>query len=202
MAFEHFTDPAELAMNLARREAQRWEHSNLRPEHLLLGLLGVEGCRALDVLAGLGVRPDRLRAETERRLGPDRTPELRPLPFTPEAKKVLELAMEEAGALGHHHIGTEHLLLGLIRTGVDAGREFRKLGARIHDARAQMLECLARLGTEPGEQAEHPTGWLDSLRELMRELSREDRRRLREFLEELDREDDDRGQGSTDITGT
>ena len=214
--FDHFTEHAKTAMNLARQEAQQWGHARLDSEHMLLALLQVDGCLALDVLAGLGIGPDRVRTETERQLRPQHASEDGAPPFTPRAKLVLTLSMEEASALGHDHIGTEHLLLGLIRErehtgrvlaeireGGHASRVLAELGAEIVAAREKVCECLAGdfAGTPEhalldyvllgsGEDEDEPTvGW----REQLRSLTREERQRVREFLEELDREDEARG---------
>jgi ATP-dependent Clp protease ATP-binding subunit ClpC len=113
--FERFTDRARRVVVLAQTEAQGYPH--IGTEHLLLGLLiEGEGVAAL-VLASLGIQPGGTRARIEQILGPPGPPVTGHLPFTPRAKKVMELSLREALQLGHNYIGTEHILLGLIHEG-------------------------------------------------------------------------------------
>ena len=128
--FEKFTDRARKVIGLARQEAERLKHDYIGTEHILLGVVGQGSGAGVDLLKGFGVNPETVRAKVEGLLkrGPKKTA-LGHMPFTPRAKRVLELAYEEARGLEHDYVGTEHLLLGLIRVrqGV-AGRALTDLG--------------------------------------------------------------------------
>ncbi len=116
--FDRFTDRARKALGLSRQEAQRFSHDYIGVEHVLLGLVAEGGGVAADVLKNLDVDPKRIRAEVERHLSYGSTMVTTgQLPFTPRARRMLELALEEASNLGHNYIGTEYLLLGLIHEG-------------------------------------------------------------------------------------
>ena len=114
--FDRFTDRARRVMGLARQEAQRFNHEYIGTEHILLGLIQEGSGVAANVLRNLDIDLDKIRREVEKivQSGPSMVT-MGQLPFTPRAKKVLELSVEEASNLGHNYIGTEHLLLGLIR---------------------------------------------------------------------------------------
>jgi ATP-dependent Clp protease ATP-binding subunit ClpC len=114
--FDRFTDRAKKVMNLARQEAQRFNHEYLGTEHVLLGLVQEGSGVAANVLKQMGIDLNKIRVEVEKivKTGPSMVT-MGQLPFTPRAKKVLELSLEEASNLGHNYIGTEHLLLGLIK---------------------------------------------------------------------------------------
>lgn len=138
--FDRFTKQAKNSMNCARQESDRLNHEYLGTEHMLLGLLRVGDGAAIDILKSLGLDSDRIRVEVERVAAPGATRvQAGQLPFTPRSKKVLELAMEEACTLGAPWIGTEHLLLGLIREpdGV-AGKVLRNLGVDVARAREKV----------------------------------------------------------------
>jgi ATP-dependent Clp protease ATP-binding subunit ClpC len=116
--FERFTDGAKEVVVLAQDEARSLRHNYIGTEHILLGLLREEQGPAARVLTGLGVTLPAVRDEVVRIIGlGEELPTVQLIPFTPRAKKVLELAFREALRLGHKYIGTEHLLLGLIREG-------------------------------------------------------------------------------------
>jgi ATP-dependent Clp protease ATP-binding subunit ClpC len=142
--FDRFTDRARKVMALARKEAQRFNHDFIGTEHILLGLIQEGSGVAANVLKNLGVEINRIRAEIEKNVqtGPSMVT-MGQLPFTPRAKKVLELSMEEANELGHNYIGTEHLLLGLIREndGV-AAQVLLDMNLKLEDVRAEVLELL------------------------------------------------------------
>ncbi len=142
--FDRFTDRARKVMGLARQEAQRFNHSYIGTEHILLGLIQEGSGVAANVLRNLDIDPDKIRAEVEKIVqdGPAMQA-LGQLPFTPRAKKVLELASEEATNLRHNYIGTEHLLLGLIREneGV-AAQVLMNLGLKLEEVREEVLELL------------------------------------------------------------
>ena len=148
--FDRFTDRAKKVMNLARQEAQRFNHEYLGTEHILLGLVQEGSGVAANVLRNMQVDLAKIRTEVEKlvKTGPSMVT-MGQLPFTPRAKKVLELSMEEAGNLGHNYIGTEHLLLGLIKENEGiAAKVLTNLGVKLEDVREEVLEFL---GAEPGE---------------------------------------------------
>ena len=142
--FDRFTDRARKVMALARKEAQRFNHDFIGTEHILLGLIQEGSGVAANVLKNLGVEISKIRSEIEKNVqsGPSMVT-MGQLPFTPRAKKVLELSMEEANELGHNYIGTEHLLLGLIREndGV-AAQVLLDLNLKLEDVRFEVLELL------------------------------------------------------------
>jgi len=142
--FERFTDRARRVIVLAQEEARLLKHDYIGTEHLLLGLIregeGVAG-KALEVL---GIRLEALRSQVEEVIGQGQRAPSGHVPFTPRAKKVLELSLREALELGHNYIGTEHLLLGLIREGEGvAAQVLVKLGADLSRARGQVTELLS-----------------------------------------------------------
>jgi len=157
--FDRFTDRARKVMGLARQEAQRFNHDYIGTEHILLGLIQEGSGVAADVLKNLDVDPKRIRQEIEKLVSHGTTMvTMGQLPFTPRAKKVLELALEEASNLGHNYIGTEHLLLGLIREqeGI-AAQVLQNLNVRLEEVREEVLELLgaevAQGDDEEGEPA-------------------------------------------------
>ncbi len=156
--FDRFTDRARRVMQLARAEAVRLNHDYIGTEHVLLGLIQEGSGVAASVLRNLGVDLQRIRQEIERtvRRGTAPAPRTGQLPFTPRAKKVLEFAIEEANSLGHNYIGTEHLLLGLLReTSGRAAKVMEALGVRLRDVREEVLELLgARDKSTPDSDVE------------------------------------------------
>ncbi len=156
--FDRFTDRARKVMGLARQEAQRFNHEYIGTEHILLGLVKEGSGVAANVLKNMNVDLKKIRLEIEKivKNGPS-TVTMGQLPFTPRAKKVLELSLDEAASLGHNYIGTEHLLLGLIREndGI-AAQVLMNLGIKLEDVREEVLEFL---GAElPPEQEEKESG--------------------------------------------
>src|SRR3989338_7950703 len=114
--FNRFTERARKVLVLAKEEARRFNHDYIGTEHILLGLIREGEGVACAVLQNLGVDLERLRIEIEKLVSAGSTAQvLGDIPFTPRAKKALELAADEARALGHNYIGTEHILLGLLR---------------------------------------------------------------------------------------
>jgi len=151
--FDRFTDRARKVMGLSLQAALRHQHDYIGTEHMLLGLIDEGGGVASDVLKNLDVDVGRIRAEVEKRTAPGPAPvALCRLPFTPLARTVLELSLKEARDLGHNYIGTEHLLLGLVREekGI-AGQVLRELNLRLEDIREEVLELLGHddKGEEP-----------------------------------------------------
>src|SRR5512137_1309224 len=114
--FERFTDRARKVMALANQEAQPFNHEYIGTEHILLGLVKEDSGVGANVLKNLGVDLRKVRLEMEKlvKSGPNRVT-TRKLPPTPRAKKVIEYAIEEARSLNHNYVGTEHMLLGLVR---------------------------------------------------------------------------------------
>src|SRR5207249_4450241 len=118
--FERFTDRARRVVVLAQEEARMLNHNYIGTEHILLGLIHEGEGVAAKALESLGISLDAVRHQVEEIIGQGQTPPTGHIPFTPRAKKVLELSLREALQLGHNYIGTEHILLGLIPT---VGRE-------------------------------------------------------------------------------
>ncbi len=152
MPYERFTDRARKVMQLANQEAQRFNHEYIGTEHLLLGLIKEGSGVAANVLKNLGVDLRKIRHEVEKlvRSGPDLVTMGR-LPQTPRSKKVVEYSMEEARNLNHNYVGTEHLLLGLLREqeGV-AAQVLMNLGLKLDDVRREVLSLLGH-GIDPGD---------------------------------------------------
>jgi ATP-dependent Clp protease ATP-binding subunit ClpC len=142
--FERFTDRARSVVVQAQDEARRLEHDHIGPEHVLLALIhdGIGGVGA-KALEALGISLQSVRQRVEEIIGRGEQAPSGHIPFTPQAKGILSLALEESGAFGHHYIGTEHLLLGLIRGGDDvAARVLSELGADLDGAREQVIRLL------------------------------------------------------------
>lgn len=156
--FDRFTDRAKMAMTLARQEAQRLGHDHMGPEHMLLGLIQVGDGGAFSVLQALGADLGTIRTDLEALLERSSNPvKLNQLPFTPSAKRVLELTMEEAGGLGHNYIGTEHLLLGLIKElDSPAARVLADVGVELEEAREELLDYLGSWSIEDDESPAAP----------------------------------------------
>jgi Clp amino terminal domain, pathogenicity island component len=150
--FERFTDRARRVVVLAQEEAGRLDHNYIGTEHLLLGLIHEGEGIAARALEALGIRLEVVRAEVEEIIGRGSEPPAGRIPFTPRAKKVLELSLREALQLGHSYIGTEHILLGLIREGEGvAARVLVKLGADLSRVRQQVIQLLSGYAGEAGE---------------------------------------------------
>ncbi|MBN2490494.1 MAG: ATP-dependent Clp protease ATP-binding subunit [Planctomycetes bacterium] len=155
--FDRFTDRARKVMGLARQEAQRFNHDYIGTEHILLGLIQEGSGVAANVLKNMDVELKKIRGEIEKmvKTGPTMVT-MGQLPFTPRAKKVLELALEEASNLGHNYLGTEHLLLGLLRESEGiAAQVLMNLGIKLDDVREEVLEFL---GAEPPPAPERERG--------------------------------------------
>ncbi len=147
-----FTERAQRVILIAQEEAKRLNHDYVGTEHILLGLIALGEGVAAQVLANLGVDLRRVRSEIEKIVGTgDNVMLLGEIPFTPRAKKVLEYAVEEAQHMGHSYVGTEHLLLGLIREeeGV-AARVLENLGLRLEVVREEVLNLLGEGQTQHG----------------------------------------------------
>jgi ATP-dependent Clp protease ATP-binding subunit ClpA len=147
--FERFTDRARRVMVLAQEEARMLDHNYIGTEHILLGLLREEGVAAM-ALASLDIDLDHARGRVLEVVGRGDGPAAGHIPFTPRAKKVLELSLREALQLGHNYIGTEHILLGLIREGEGvAAQVLQNLGADLNRVRQTVIQLLSESKGEP-----------------------------------------------------
>src|SRR5680860_1442719 len=149
--FERFTDRARRVVVLAQEEARMLNHNYIGTEHILLGLIHEGEGVAAKSLASLGISLDSVREQVQEIIGQGQQAPSGHIPFTPRAKKVLELSLREALQLGHNYIGTEHILLGLIREGEGvAAQVLVKLGADLNRVRQQVLQLLSGYqGKEP-----------------------------------------------------
>ncbi|MEK7878350.1 MAG: ATP-dependent Clp protease ATP-binding subunit [candidate division NC10 bacterium] len=172
--FERFTERARRVIILAREEAGRFRHDFVGTEHILLGLIRDGEGIATAVLQRLGLRLETVKAEVERALaGFQKTLTFGEVPFTPQAKRVLELSIEEARQLGHNYIGTEHLLIGVMKEGQSiAAKILESLGARLDEVRQ---ETLALLGDQyyPRPKKRSQTPVLDEFARDLTQLARE-----------------------------
>ena len=153
--FERFTDRARRVVVQAQEEARTLDHNYVGPEHLLLGLthegIGGVGPKALE---SLGISLEAVRQRVEEVTGRGEQAPSGHIPFTPQAKEVLKLALDEAVQLGHSYVGTEHVLLGLIREGDSvAAQALIGLGADLDGAREQVIRLLDAYRREHGPQA-------------------------------------------------
>jgi ATP-dependent Clp protease ATP-binding subunit ClpC len=149
--FERFTDRARRVVVLAQEEARMLNHNYIGTEHILLGLIHEGEGVAAKALESLGISLDAVREQVQEIIGQGQQAPSGHIPFTPRAKKVLELSLREALQLGHNYIGTEHILLGLIREGEGvAAQVLVKLGADLNKVRQQVIQLLSGYqGKEP-----------------------------------------------------
>jgi ATP-dependent Clp protease ATP-binding subunit ClpC len=149
--FDRFTKRARRVLTTAQEEARRLNHRYIGTEHLLLGLVAEEGGVAMRVLTDLGVKPDQVRSAIERTVGKGTRPTFGQPTLTPRTKRVIELAVDEARKLGHHYIGTEHLLLGLVQEGEGVAVDvLQRLGATPEKIRKQMSNLLQEAPVHAG----------------------------------------------------
>ena len=142
--FEKFTDKARRVVVLAQEEAKLLNHNYIGTEHILLGLIHEGEGVAAKALEALGINLEQGREQVQDIIGQGQQAPSGHIPFTPRAKKVLELSLREALQLGHSYIGTEHLLLGLIREGEGvAAQVLTKLGADTNKVRQQVIQLLS-----------------------------------------------------------
>ena len=155
--FDKFTERARRVLTLAQEEALRFNHNYIGTEHLLLGLVREGEGVAAKVLANLGVELNKVRSAVEFIIGRGDRAVTGEIGLTPRAKKVIELAVDEARRLGHHYIGTEHLLLGLVREGEGiAAGVLESLGVSLEKVRAEVTRILSQSmpqGTPGGRSA-------------------------------------------------
>src|SRR4249919_207753 len=158
--FERFTDRARRVVVLAQEEARMLNHNYIGTEHLLLGLIHEGEGVAAKALESMGISLEAVRSQVEEIIGQGQAAPTGHIPFTPRAKKVLELSLREALQLGHNYIGTEHILLGLIREGEGvAAQVLQKLGADLNRVRQTVIQLLSgytagKGETTPGGQGE------------------------------------------------
>lgn len=179
MMFGRFTERAQKVLALAQEEAIRLGHNNIGTEHVLLGLIREGEGIAAKALLGLGLGSDKIQNEVETLIGKGQDG-AKTIHYTPRAKKVIELSMDEARKLGHSYVGTEHILLGLIREGEGvAARVLNNLGVSLNKARQQVLQLLgsneASSGAQQGGAASNVnTPTLDSLARDLTAMAKEE----------------------------
>ncbi|KAB1913297.1 MULTISPECIES: ATP-dependent Clp protease ATP-binding subunit [unclassified Micromonospora] len=180
--FERFTDRARRVVVLAQEEARMLNHNYIGTEHILLGLIHEGEGVAAKALESLGISLEGVRQQVEEIIGQGQQAPSGHIPFTPRAKKVLELSLREALQLGHNYIGTEHILLGLIREGEGvAAQVLVKLGADLNRVRQQVIQLLsgyqgkepAAAGAAPGEAAPSTSLVLDQFGRNLTQAARE-----------------------------
>ncbi len=175
--FNRFTERARKVIILAKEEARRFNHDYIGTEHIFLGLIREGEGVAATVLQKLGVSLENIRLEVEKLVQPGPSTQIiGDIPFTPRAKKVLELAAEEARSLNHNYIGTEHLLLGLIREGEGvASQVLLNLGMDLNSVRNEVMELLgsALPGFSQQQQQKTKTPALDAFGRDLTALARE-----------------------------
>jgi ATP-dependent Clp protease ATP-binding subunit ClpC len=148
--FERFTDKARRVVVLAQEEARMLDHNYIGTEHILLGLVHEGEGLAAQALTSIGIGLEAVRGEVEKIIGRGQAAPSGHIPFTPRAKKVLELALREALQLGHNYIGTEHILLGLVREGEGvAAQVLQKLGGDLNRVRQAVIRLLGEKGQGP-----------------------------------------------------
>jgi ATP-dependent Clp protease ATP-binding subunit ClpC len=182
--FERFTDRARRVLVLAQEEARLLNHSFIGTEHILLGLIHEGEGLAAKALESLGISLEAVREKVEETIGPAGSAPTGSPPFTPRAKKVLELSLREALQLGHNYIGTEHMLLGLVREGEGvAAQVLQSLGADLPRVRQQVIQLLsgyqgretasAGTGGSTGQEAPAGSPVLDQFGRNLTQLARE-----------------------------
>jgi ATP-dependent Clp protease ATP-binding subunit ClpC len=159
--FERFTDRARRVVVLAQVEARLLNHNYIGTEHILLGLVHEGQGVACEALESLGVSLEAVRSQVREIIGEGQSAPTGHIPFTPRAKKVLELSLREALQLGHNYIGTEHILLGVVREGEGVGAQvLQKLGADLNWVRQTVIHLLS------GSAGEGEHGKQDRIEEL------------------------------------
>src|SRR6478735_7995421 len=182
MMFERFTDRARRVVVLAQEEAKMLNHNYIGTEHILLGLIHEGEGVAAKALESLGISLDAVREQVQDIIGQGQQQPTGHIPFTPRAKKVLELSLREALQLGHNYIGTEHILLGLIREGEGvAAQVLVKLGADLNRVRQQVIQLLSgyqgkeqvQVGANEQQQAQGGSQILDQFGRNLTQAARD-----------------------------
>lgn len=157
--FERFTDRARRVVVLAQEEARMLNHNYIGTEHILLGLIHEGEGVAAKALESMSMSLETVRDQVTDIIGKGQSAPAGHIPFTPRAKKVLELSLREALQLGHNYIGTEHILLGLLREGEGvAAQVLQKLGADLNRVRQQVIQLLSGYSSEGGQKASAGVG--------------------------------------------
>jgi ATP-dependent Clp protease ATP-binding subunit ClpC len=157
--FERFTDRARRVLVLAQEEARLLNHGFIGTEHILLGLIHEGDGLAAEALESMGISLEAVREKVEETVGPAGSGSTGSPPFTPRAKKVLELSLREALQMGHNYIGTEHMLLGLVREGEGvAAQVLIELGAELPRVRQTVIQLLSGYPASEGRQGEAVSG--------------------------------------------
>ena len=199
--FEKFTDRARRVLVLAQEEARMLNHNYIGTEHILLGLIHEGEGVAAKGLTELGISLDAVRQQVEEIIGEGQQAPSGHIPFTPRSKKVLELSLREALQLNHNYIGTEHILLGLIREGEGvAAQVLVRLGADLNRVRQQVIQLLS--GRHGGGEefdvlaaaAEREFGSYDEAIVLLRDIARRVKR-IEQRLAGDDQAGDDEAHG-------
>ncbi|MBO9606713.1 MAG: ATP-dependent protease ATP-binding subunit ClpC [Paenibacillaceae bacterium] len=171
MMFGRFTERAQKVLALAQEEAVRLGHNNIGTEHILLGLIRENDGIAAKALIALGLGLEKIQDEVEALIGRGQEQPTN-IAYTPRAKKVIELSMDEARKLGHTYVGTEHILLGLIREGEGvAARVLNNLGVSLNKARQQVLQLLGSSEVVSSTQGTHTNVNTPTLDGLARDLT-------------------------------
>ena len=162
--FDKFTERARKVLTLAQEEAQRFNHNYIGTEHLLLGLVREGDGVAARVLGNMGVQLPKVRSAVEFIIGRGEAVVMGEIGLTPRAKKVIELAVDEARRLNHHYIGTEHLLLGLVREGEGiAAGVLESLGVNLEKVRAQVMQVVSQSSSYNQGKQQTKTPYMDAL---------------------------------------
>src|ERR687896_2213723 len=162
--FDKFTERARKVLQLAQEEAQRFNHNYIGTEHLLLGLVREGEGIAAKVLSNLGVELNKVRSAVEFIIGRGDRMVIGDISLTPRAKKVIELSVEEARRLNHNYIGTEHLLLGLVREGEGiAAGVLESLGVNLEKVRAQVMQVVSQSSSYNQGKQQTKTPYMDAL---------------------------------------
>jgi ATP-dependent Clp protease ATP-binding subunit ClpC len=163
--FDRFTKRARRVLTNAQEEARRLNHRYIGTEHILLGLVSEEGGVAMRVLQELGIKPDQVRSAVERAVGKGTRPTFTQPTLTPRTKRVIEISVDEARKMGHHYIGTEHLLLGLVQEGEGVAVDvLRRLGASPERIREEVNRLLQEVPMRAGNrQQSSSTPTMDQL---------------------------------------
>jgi ATP-dependent Clp protease ATP-binding subunit ClpC len=173
--YTRFTERAQKVLALAQEEAARLRHPGVGTEHILLGLVREGEGIAAKALASLGVSAEKIQQEVEKIIGPGQS-QTGPMTYTPRAKKVIELSIDEARKLNHTYVGTEHILLGLIREGEGvAARVLANLNISLNKARQQVLQLLGGESLDAAADKDSSVGTptLDSLARDLTQMARD-----------------------------